>query len=75
MIALLRPHDLWSKERAQGKEDLVVAFEPPVTDGARSAESPDAAVADVGGQRRVKHLGGLEAERLNPVEDALARAE
>ena len=38
-------------------------------------KSADAAIADVGGQRRVKDLSGLEAEGLNSVEDALARTE
>jgi hypothetical protein len=33
------------------------------------------AVSDVGGERGVQHLFGLEAERLDSVEDALARTE
>ena len=37
--------------------------------------SADAAIADVGGQRRVEHLDRLEGKGLDPVEDALARTE
>jgi len=57
------------------------AYHPePVNDsaaelGSAAAKSADAAVADVGGQRRVQDLGRLEAERLDPVEDALPRTE
>src|SRR4051795_1763995 len=40
-----------------------------------TAGSADAGIADVGGQRRVEDLGGLEAEGLSSVEDALSRAE
>ena len=42
---------------------------------AAPVELANAAIADVGGQRRVKDLSGLEAEGLNSVEDALARTE
>src|SRR6476659_8386348 len=37
--------------------------------------SADAPVADVGGQRRVEDLDGLEVEGPDPVEEPLARAE
>src|SRR6476619_3383920 len=43
--------------------------------GGEGAKSADTAIADVGGQRRVKDLGGLEAEGLNSVEETLARTE
>ena len=37
--------------------------------------APDDAVADVRGERRVKHLNRLEPEGLDPVEQTLAGAE
>jgi hypothetical protein len=43
--------------------------------GARAAKSADATVVDVGGERRVQDLGRLEAEILDPLEDALPQTE
>src|SRR3954467_2058235 len=57
----------------QHPADATGAQHPGHPGGGR--KSADAAIADVGGQRRVKDLGGLEAEGLNSVEDALARTE
>src|SRR3954453_19777567 len=47
---------------------------PTSVSARRYASGIEQAVADVGGQRRVQDLDGLEPERLDAVEDPLAGA-